>query len=40
MKINNKKLIKKIIFIVVGIYLCITFINQQKTLNSYKLSQK
>ena len=40
MKINNKKLIKKIVFIVIGIYICLTFISQQKTLNSYKMSQK
>ena len=39
-KTNNKKLIKKICFIVVGIYAMCIFINQQKTLNSYKLSQK
>lgn len=39
-KSNNKKLIKKICFIVVGIYAMCIFINQQKTLNSYKLSQK
>ena len=38
--INTKNLIKKICYIVVGIYICFIFINQQKTLNSYKTSQK
>lgn len=39
-KTFSKQLIKKIGFIVVGIYVLCIFINQQKTLNSYKMSQK
>ena len=39
-KANNKKLIKKICFIGIGIYVICIFINQQKALNSYKTSQK
>lgn len=39
-KSNNKKLIKKICFIGISIYVMCIFINQQKTLNSYKTSQK
>jgi len=38
-KSNNSKLIKKICFIGITIYLMCIFINQQKTLNSYKTSQ-
>ena len=38
-KSNNNKLIKKICFIGIGIYVMCIFINQQKTLNSYKTSQ-
>lgn len=37
--INNKKN-KKLFFIFVTIYVCCIFINQQKSLNSYKNSQK
>ncbi len=42
MKNKSRKnyLIKKICFIGIGIYVVITFINQQKTLNSYRISQK
>lgn len=39
-KSNGKKLIKKICFIGIGIYVMCIFINQQKTLNSYKTSQE
>lgn len=39
-KSNNKKLIKKICFIGISIYVMCIFINQQKTLNSYKTSQE
>ena len=39
-KSNNKKLIKKICFIGLAIYVMCIFINQQKTLNSYKTSQE
>ena len=39
-KIDNKKLIKKVGIIVLGIYVLFILINQQKTLNSYKTSQK
>ena len=39
-KSNINNLIKKISFIGIGIYVVFTFINQQKTLNSYKASQK
>ena len=38
--INKNELIKKICFIIVGIYFFCVFINQQKTLNSYAVSQK
>ena len=38
-KSNNKKFIKKICFIGITIYVMCIFINQQKTLNSYKTSQ-
>ena len=40
MKNNGKKLIKKIFFVVIIIYVVSIFISQQKTLNSYKSSQK
>ena len=39
-KLNNKKLIKKLCYIGIGIYICCIFINQQKTLNAYKVSEK
>ena len=39
-KTNINKLIKKICFIGITIYVTCIFINQQKTLNSYKTSQK
>ena len=39
-KSNNKNLIKKMCFIGIGIYAVFIFVNQQKTLNSYKSSQK
>lgn len=39
-KSNNKNLIKKICFIGFSIYVVCIFVNQQKTLNSYKTSQK
>lgn len=35
-KVNFKKFIKIIFLIIVGIYISYVFINQQKTLNSYK----
>ena len=35
MKLNLKKILKKVILIIVGIYLVITFIKQQKKINSY-----
>ena len=34
-KLNLKKILKKVILIIVGIYLVITFIKQQKKINSY-----
>lgn len=36
---NKSKLIKKICFICIAIYVLSIFINQQKILNSYKASQ-
>ena len=39
-KTDVKNLIKKICFIGIAIYVMSIFINQQKTLNSYKTSQK
>ena len=39
-KFNNKKLIKCICYFFIGLYVFYTFISQQKTLNSYKVSQK
>lgn len=39
-KKNNKNLIKKILFVGISIYVMCIFINQQKTLNSYKTSQE
>lgn len=39
-KSNGINLIKKICFIVIGIYVITIFANQQKTLNSYKTSQE
>ena len=39
-KSNIKNLIKKICVIVIGIYVIFTFIRQQKTLDSYKSSQR
>ena len=35
-----EKIIKKIVFITFLIYIAYIFINQQQTLNSYKVSQK
>ena len=35
MKLNLKSILKKIILIIVGIYLVITFVKQQKKINSY-----
>ncbi len=37
-KINFKRIIKIILTIIVGVYIISIFINQQKTLNSYKKS--
>lgn len=37
---NIKKLLKNCFFIAVILYVSITFINQQKTLNAYKNEQK
>ena len=34
-KLNLKNILKKVILIIVGIYLVITFIKQQKKINSY-----
>lgn len=39
-KTNKKNLIKKMCFIGITIYVISIFINQQKTLNSYKISQQ
>lgn len=39
-KRNKNNLIKKVCFIGITIYVMCIFINQQKTLNSYKTSQK
>ena len=39
-KFNNKNLIRKVCFIGIGFYVIFTFVNQQKTLNSYRTSQK
>jgi len=39
-KTNKNNLIKKICFIGIAIYVMCIFINQQKTLNSYKTSQE
>ena len=35
MKLNLKSILKKSILIIVGIYLVITFVKQQKKINSY-----
>ena len=39
-KTSNNKLIKKVCFIGIAIYVMCIFMNQQKTLNSYKTSQE
>ena len=39
-KTSNNKLIKKVCFIGITIYVMCIFMNQQKTLNSYKTSQE
>lgn len=39
-KIDLKKVIKLLFAIIVGIYVISVFIDQQKTLNSYKTSQE
>lgn len=39
-KSNFKNLIRKLCFIGIGIYVVFTFVNQQKTLNTYNASQK
>ena len=39
-KTNKNNLIKKVCFIGIAIYVMFIFINQQKTLNSYKTSQE
>lgn len=39
-KNNNINSIKKICFLGIAIYVMCIFINQQKTLNSYKISQE
>ena len=38
-KINLKKIIKLIFIALIAIYVIYVFINQQKTLNSYRLTQ-
>ncbi len=38
-KINFKKIIKLIFIALIAIYVIYVFINQQKTLNSYRLTQ-
>lgn len=38
-KINFKKVIKLIFIVLIAIYVVYVFVNQQKTLNSYKLTQ-
>lgn len=37
---KNRKLYKKLLVLVVGIYVIFTFINQQKTLNQYRENSK
>lgn len=39
-KIDIKKIIKLIIAVIIGIYAICIFMRQQKTLNSYKVSQE
>lgn len=39
-KINYKVLLKRIIVVMIGIYVIYTFISQQKTLNAYKAEEK
>lgn len=39
-KIDLKKIIKLLVIVALGIYIICIFINQQKTLNSYKTSQE
>ena len=39
-KINYKVLLKRIIVVMIGIYVIYTFISQQKTLNVYKAEEK
>lgn len=38
-KINLKKVIKLIFIVLIATYVVYVFVNQQKTLNSYKLTQ-
>lgn len=38
--LKSKKFYKKILFIIIGIYIISIFINQQKTLDSYKNNQE
>ena len=39
-KIDIKKITKLLLAVIVGIYIICIFMNQQKTLNSYKASQE
>ena len=38
--LKSKKFYKKILFVIIGIYIISIFINQQKTLDSYKNNQE
>lgn len=38
--LKSKKLYKKVFFIIIGLYIISIFVNQQKTLDSYKNNQE
>ena len=38
--LKSKKLYKKVLFIIIGLYIISIFVNQQKTLDSYKNNQE
>lgn len=38
--LKSKKFYKKVLFIIIGLYIISIFINQQKTLDSYKNNQE
>lgn len=38
--LKNKKIYKNLLFIIIGCYVAVIFIQQQQTLNSYKVAQE